>query len=237
MKTKFARTALAVVLAAGALSFAGSPALAQATQPEKKPAATQPAKEVKLEKIEKTDEIADQESLVGKKALDFTLTDTEGKEHTLSTYLNEGKVVVLEWFNPVCPYVKKHHEQHSTMRDLAGKYEDQGVVWLAVNSGPEDTAEANQANREDWEITYPILMDSEGDVGKAYGSKNTPTMYVIDKEGVIRYVGAIDNDRDPHELGDTNYVQQALDAVLAGSNIETAYAKPYGCNVKYRKKG
>lgn len=172
---------------------------------------------------------------VGDKAPDFTLTDTDGVTHKLSDYTSQGKIVVLEWFNPTCPYVVKHHEVHSTMSDLADKYADRGVVWLAVNSGPRDTAEGSQKAREKWSIDYPILMDGEGDVGKAYGSKNTPTMYVIDKEGVIQYVGAIDNNRDAKTLGDVNYVEQALEAVLAGSNVETAYAKPYGCNVKYPK--
>jgi peroxiredoxin len=228
MSTRIASRALAALLAAGIVSFGAASSAAAQAQPDHK---------VKLEKVGKSDEIADQESLVGKKALDFTLTDTEGNEHSLGTYLSEGKVVVLEWFNPGCPYVVKHHKNHSTMRDLAAKYDDQGVVWLAVNSGPRETAEGNQAKREAWSIEYPILLDAEGDVGKAYGSKNTPTMYVIDKEGVIQYVGAIDSDSSPNTLGDVNYVAQALDAILAGSNVETAYAKPYGCNVKYKKKG
>ncbi len=235
MIARSTRTALLTMIAAGAVLMPAT-AMAQA-QPQKKPTpvAAQPAREVKLEKLVKGGEIAEQEDLVGKQATDFTLTDTEGKEHTLSTYLNDGKIVVLEWFNPTCPYVVKHHEVHSTMSDLADKYADRGVVWLAVNSGPRDTAEGSQKAREKWSIDYPILMDGEGDVGKAYGSKNTPTMYVIDKEGVIQYVGAIDNNRDAKTLGDVNYVEQALEAVLAGSNVETAYAKPYGCNVKYPK--
>ncbi|HZW09685.1 MAG TPA: redoxin domain-containing protein [Phycisphaerales bacterium] len=235
MSTRIASRAFAALLAAGLVSVGAASSATAQGQPEKHAAPAQPAHKIKLEKVAKGGEIADQESLVGKKALDFTLTDTEGTEHTLSTYLGEGKIVVLEWFNPGCPYVVKHHEKHSTMRDLASKYEDQGVVWLAVNSGPNETAEGNQSKREAWSIEYPVLLDSEGDVGKAYGSKNTPTMYVIDKEGVIQYVGAIDSDASPSKLGDVNYVAQALDAILADSNVETAYSKPYGCNVKYKK--
>lgn len=229
------RHVILTMLAAGAISAAVAPgtALAQAQRKQQSPTAAQPAREVTLEKVTHTGDLADQEDLVGKKAKDFTLTDTEGKEHTLSNYLNDGKVVVLEWFNPTCPYVVKHHKTHRTMSDLASEFEGNGVVWLAVNSGARDTAEKNQKAREDWKVAYPVLLDAQQDVGRAYGSKNTPTMYVIDKDGVIRYVGAIDSDSHHERLGEINYVRQALEAVLAGSNVETGYAKPYGCSVKY----
>ncbi len=179
----------------------------------------------------------DQKELVGKKAPDFTLVDVEGKEHNLKAYTEEGKVVVLEWFNPKCPYVVKHYERFTTMNDLAKKYKDRGVVWLAVNSATEGDStggvEVNQAAREEWKINHPVLLDTDGKVGRSYGATNTPNMYVISAEGIVQYAGAIDSDSSARNEGETNYVAQALDAVLAGETVETAYAKPYGCSVKY----
>ncbi|MBK7404721.1 MAG: redoxin domain-containing protein [Phycisphaerales bacterium] len=232
--TLLAAGALLGSLSAGAFAQTAKQPLAATPGQQVQPQTAQPAQEFKLNKLDKNGKLADQEDLVGKQATDFTLTDTLGEEHTLADYLGEGKIVVLEWFNPTCPYIIKHHQWHTTMTDLAAKYADQDVVWLAINSGKRDTAEQNEKFRQKWSIEYPVLMDSEGAVGKAYGSKNTPTMYVIDKAGVVRYAGAIDNDSDPKSLGDTNYVEEALDAVIAGSNVETAYAKPYGCGVKYK---
>lgn len=237
MNARRTRNALLTMVAAGAASLA-LPCAALA-QSETAPATgAQPEHEVELEMVETSAEMAEVEDLAGKKALDFTLTDTEGKEHTLSTYLNEGKIVVLEWFNPQCPLVVRHHEKESTtMTDRAEKYAEQGVVWLAINSGSDrsGSAEANEKAREKWEMGYPVLLDETGDVGKTYGSKNTPTMYVIGKDGVIAYAGGIDNNPRGREEEVVNYVEAALDALLAGSNVETAYAEPYGCNVKYRE--
>lgn len=246
MNNSTTRGSVLLILASGLLLGGLASGAAAQAQPAKQPQAATPAKqvqpaektpahEIKLNTLEKDGKLANQEDLIGKQATDFTLKDTTGAEHTLASYLGEGKIVVLEWFNPSCPYVIKHHQWHTTMTDLAKKYADKDVVWLAVNSGKRDTAEANEMMRKKWSIDYPILLDAEGSVGKAYGSKNTPTMYVIDKEGAIRYAGAIDNDSDPKSLGDVNYVEQALEAVIAGSNVETVYAKPYGCPVKYKK--
>ncbi|MCW5775579.1 MAG: thioredoxin family protein [Phycisphaeraceae bacterium] len=177
------------------------------------------------------------EKLVGQKAPDFKLVDTEGKTHVLSEYVRQGKIVVLEWFNGECPYVVKHHAHNKTMSELAKAYKDKGVVWLAINSGHDGNsstgADVNEKFRKEWGITYPILHDFTGETGRAYGSKNTPTMYVIDKNGIVAYAGAIDSDSSPNRLGQTNYVKDALDAVLAGSTVATPYAKPYGCSVKY----
>ncbi len=181
--------------------------------------------------------MASAEKLVGQKAPDFKLVDTEGKTHVLSEYVQKGNVVVLEWFNGECPYVVKHHSRNKTMSDLYNAYKDKGVVWLAVNSGHEGDsttgAEVNEKFRKEWGIAYPILHDFTGETGRAYGSKNTPTMYVIDKNGIVAYAGAIDSDSSPNRLGETNYVKDALEAVLAGSTVATPYAKPYGCSVKY----
>ena len=170
---------------------------------------------------------------VGDTAPGFALQDQNGKEVNLGSY--KGKVVVLEWFNNECPYVVKHYKS-GNMNRLAGKYEAEGVVWLAINSTDGKTNADNQAIHEKWSINHPVLNDSTGKVGKAYGATNTPDMYVIDKDGKIAYMGAIDS-KPTTEISDisgaTNYVSQAVDAVLASQAPATPKTKPYGCSVKY----
>lgn len=174
---------------------------------------------------------------VGEKVPDFTLRDIEDKEHALSAYLAQGKTVVLEWFNPDCPFVKKHHQAHRTMTELEQKYRSKDVVWLALNSGGPGKQghglERNRAARKDYAMDYPILLDESGKVGLAYGAKTTPHMYVVTPDGKLAYQGAIDDNASPAKLGGTNYVKKALEAVLAGRAVETAQTKPYGCSVKY----
>lgn len=172
---------------------------------------------------------------IGEKAPNFTLTDTDGKQHSLSDFA--GKVVVLEWFNPGCPFVVKHHEKNKTMADLAAEFGAKDVVWVAINSGAPGKQghglELNKKFKKDWGINYPILLDEPGEVGKMYGARTTPQMYIIDKDGVLRYNGAIDNDPSAATLGSVNYVRQALNEVLAGETVTTPETRPYGCSVKY----
>lgn len=174
---------------------------------------------------------------IGKKAPDFTLVDTMGDSHTLSEYTESGKVVVLEWFNPKCPYVVKHHERHDTMARLAKEFKDKDVVWMAINSGRKGHSttgvDLNNEYKKKWSIGYPILMDESGEVGHMYGAKTTPHMYIIDADGMLRYAGAIDNNNSARTLGDVNYVEQALKQVLAGETVSTAETRAYGCSVKY----
>lgn len=174
---------------------------------------------------------------VGAPAPNFTLTDTDGKSHTLADLTAQGKIVVLEWFNPQCPFVVKHHEKHSTMADLASEFAGQNVVWMAINSGAEGKQghglEMNKEFKTNWSIAYPILLDESGEVGHMYGAQTTPHMYVIDAKGVLRYMGAIDNDRSATTLGDVNYVRQALNQILAGETVTTPETRAYGCSVKY----
>ncbi len=172
---------------------------------------------------------------VGQAAPAFSLTAVDGSTHSLEQY--KGKVVVLEWFNPDCPFVKKHHQHNKTMKELAARYADRDVVWLAINSGAEGKQGAGQERNaravREYGIEYPMLLDPTGATGRAYGAVCTPHMFVIDAQGVLRYQGAIDDDRDARQLGRTNYVAQALDAVLGGQPVETAETRPYGCSVKY----
>jgi peroxiredoxin len=164
-------------------------------------------------------------------APDFTLTDQKGNTVKLSDF--NGKVVVLEWTNPDCPFVQRHYRA-GTMARLAKAYAAKGVVWLAINSTYYMNREKDAAWAEQKQIAYPVLGDHDGKVGKAYGAKSSPHMFVIDAKGNIAYRGAIDNDPDGEKKeGLVNYVAQALDAVLAGKPVAIPETRSYGCSVKY----
>ena len=177
--------------------------------------------------------------VVGKPAPDFTLPDLAGKQVKLSSF--SGKVVVLEWFNPGCPFVKRSHSVGSLV-DAARRHTRAGVVWLAINSGApgkqgNDLAMNTEAAKA-WALPHPILRDEAGSVGKAYGATNTPNMFVIDKTGTVVYAGAIDNspdgERQSPEGGKLiNYIDAALEDLAAGRAVRTAVTRPYGCSVKY----
>ncbi len=176
---------------------------------------------------------------VGTAAPDFSLTDSKGKTHSVSA--NKGKFVVLEWFNPECPFVKKHYGS-GNMQKLQQEYSGKGVVWMSIDSsapGKEGnlTAEAASKQIADWKMTSTsLLLDNEGKAGQAYGAKNTPHMFVINPEGKIVYEGAIDSkaSANPADIANsTNYVKAALDEAMAGKPVTTANTKPYGCSVKY----
>ncbi len=170
------------------------------------------------------------------KAPDFTLKNYDGTEVKLADY--KGKIVVLEWFNYECPFSRYNHEKTTAISDLVNKYKDKNVVWFAVNStGHQETAK-NKEYAEKFNISYPILDDSTGETGKAYGAKTTPHMFIIDVEGNIVYNGAIDN----APLGDVpkdekliNYVDKALEELTTGKPVSATSTKPYGCSVKYAK--
>jgi peroxiredoxin len=171
---------------------------------------------------------------VGKEAPAFSLQDQTGKTVSLSDF--KGKVVVLEWFNEGCPFVQKWYSQ-GDMNKLADKYTAQDVVWLAINSTNGKNNESNAKAAAMWGIKRPILNDSESTVARAYKATNTPEMYIINKEGVLVYKGAIDNkpsNKQADIAGATNYVSAALDEVLAGKSVSTPETKAYGCGVKYK---
>src|SRR5688572_16825356 len=126
---------------------------------------------------------------IGKPAPDFTLKDQTGKEVKLAEF--KGKVVVLEWYNPNCPVTVKHHVDTPTMKNTFNKYKDKGVVWLAICSQSGSSVETNAAGAKKLGTVTPVLDDSAGKVGRAYGATNTPHMFIIDKNGVLAYAGAI----------------------------------------------
>ena len=177
---------------------------------------------------------------VGSAAPDFSLPDTKGQTHSLSQY--KGKYVVLEWFNPECPFVKKHYGG-GNMQKLQGEYTSKGVVWLTIDSnapGTEGSITPEQAQKiaSSWNTHQTaLLLDPEGKAGRAYGAKNTPNMVIINPDGKIAYEGAIDSKASPNPAdipSSTNYVKAALDESLAGKAVTTPQTKPYGCSVKYK---
>src|SRR6266576_1159913 len=177
---------------------------------------------------------------VGSAAPDFSVPDVNGETHSLSQY--KGKYVVLEWFNPECPFVKKHYGS-GNMQKLQGEYTGKGVVWLTVDSsapGAEGNLSPEQAQKvmKDWKTKQTaLLLDPEGKAGRAYGAKNTPNMVIINPEGKIAYEGAIDSKATPNPAdipSSTNYVKAALDQSLTGKPVSNPKTKPYGCSVKYK---
>lgn len=168
---------------------------------------------------------------IGKPVPEFTATDETGTPHALSQY--RGKVVVLEWTNPDCPYVARHYSQ-DTMEKLAQRYAARGVVWLAVNSThgnlPADTVRWKQKQG----FEYATLQDGAGELGKLFGARTTPHMFIIDAEGVLRYNGAIDDDPRGRKQDKRDFVDGGLGALLAGDAPDPTTTQPYGCSVKYR---
>jgi peroxiredoxin len=169
---------------------------------------------------------------VGSAAPGFTLQDQNGTEVSLSDFA--GKVVVLEWINWDCPFVKRHYEAE-TFAKLAGHFKDQDVVWLAINSTHYATSDKDEEWITQYSLPYPILSDASGTVGKMYDAKTTPHMYIIDKAGTLVYAGGIDDDPRGESENPTNYVKKALKEVLAGNALSVPESKPYGCSVKYAK--
>jgi peroxiredoxin len=179
---------------------------------------------------------------VGAAAPDFTLPDTKGKTLSLADY--KGKYVVLEWYNPDCPFVKKHYNSKN-MQQLQKEATAKGVVWLAINSsapgeqGNYPAEKFNQIAAQQSAAWTALLMDPDGKVGKLYGAKTTPHMYVIDPQGNLVYNGAVDNKRSTNVADvktSTNYVKVALEEAMAGKPINPATTQPYGCSVKYASK-
>lgn len=169
-------------------------------------------------------------------APDFTLKNYDGTEVKLADL--KDKIVVLEWFNYECPFVKYHYEKASTMKDLAAKYKDKNVVWLAINSTSHQETAKNKAYAEEHKILYPILDDNSGKIGKAYKATNTPHIFIIDTNGNIAYNGAIDNapmGRVSEDEKLVNYADKALEELTANKTVSTAKTKPYGCSVKYKQ--
>ena len=180
-------------------------------------------------------------AVVGEAAPTFTLPDSNGKARSLVDF--QGKVVVLEWWNPECPFVGKHYGS-GNMQRLQRDWTAKGVVWLTVNSsasgqqGYVDGAKANTLVTERGAASTAVLLDHEGKVGRAYGAKTTPHLFVIDAKGTLVYAGGID-DKPSTDQADIatakNYVAAALAEVTAGKPVTNPSTQSYGCGVKYAR--
>jgi peroxiredoxin len=180
------------------------------------------------------------EAKVGQPAPDFTLTNIDGKQITLHNFT--GKWVVLEWINYDCPFVRKHYSA-GNMQNLQKTYTEKGVVWLSINSsspgkqGHFTAAEIHARMSSHKAYNSDYLLDPEGTVGKAFGAKTTPHIFIIDPQGKLIYTGGIDSIRsaDPDDIPKaTNYVREVLEAVLAGRPSPFSSTESYGCSVKYK---
>jgi peroxiredoxin len=176
---------------------------------------------------------------VGQPAPDFSLPDTKGQTHQLSQY--KGKWVVLEWYQPDCPFVRKHYGS-GNMQALQKEFTSKGVVWLSIDSsapGEEGNYPADKLNEiasSQGVARTALLLDPDGKVGHTYGAKTTPDMYIINPEGKLVYEGAIDS-KPTTSVADlkvaTNYVKVALDDSMNGKSVPQTVTRPYGCSVKY----
>lgn len=178
---------------------------------------------------------------VGKPAPDFTLVDSNGQSHSLSDF--KGKIVVLEWLNHGCPFVVKHYASNN-MQSLQKEFTEKGVVWLSIVSSAEGQQgfmtpeETNKAKAEKGAAPTAVLLDTDGKVGRLYGAKVTPEMFIINAEGVLVYHGAIDSIRSTN-VEDVakadNFVRAALEEILAGKPVSNPVTQAYGCTIKYAK--
>ncbi|MEO8440320.1 MAG: thioredoxin family protein [Spartobacteria bacterium] len=176
---------------------------------------------------------------VGAAAPNFALPAADGKTHSLGDY--KGKYVVLEWFNPGCPFVQKHYKSDN-MQGLQKELTDKGVAWLTIDSSAPGaqghlTPEEAQKQMKEWKMdSTAFLLDPSGKVGHEYHATNTPHMFIIDPQGKLIYEGAIDSkaSANPADIkSSTNYVKAALEEVMAGKPVSNAQTKAYGCSVKY----
>jgi len=180
-----------------------------------------------------------QQAKLNESAPEFKLKDSNGNEHSLSDF--KGKIVVLEWINYDCPFVKKHYDSKN-MQSLQEKYTKEGIIWLAIcssNKGKQGNFSVEEINKRTSERGAKFtayLIDEDGTVGKMCGAKTTPHMYIIDKSGMLVYAGGIDDkaSTDVDDIQDAkNYVASALDELLAGKEVSVQSSTPYGCSVKY----
>lgn len=180
---------------------------------------------------------------IGQPAPAFSVTDVNGKAVSLADF--KGKHVVLEWVNPGCPYVQKHYNA-TNMQATQKAAADKGVVWLAINTtGREFSDYKPPADMAKWMKDHKAaatttLMDADGQVGRAYGARTTPHMYVINPAGTLVYAGAIDSKptANPADIASaTNHVNQALAESLAGKAVSVAATRAYGCTIKYSSPG
>ena len=184
--------------------------------------------------------VASAAPIVGQAAPDFTLTDINGRPHTLAEY--KGKTVVIEWVNPECPFVVKHYQGSGNIPATQQAALAEGAVWLSINSGHAgaqgdyDPAEVQAWQKQTGAAATAYLRDRDGRVGKLYDARHTPTLYIVNPAGTLVYAGGIDsiNSADVDDIPKAkNYVKAALADLKAGRPVATPTSRAYGCSVKY----
>lgn len=179
------------------------------------------------------------EATVGSPAPQFSGKDSSGKDVTLQSL--KGKIVVLEWFNPNCPFVKKFYK-NGDMQKLQQELESKGVVWLTISSSASEksgylTPESAETTRAELGMkSSALVLDHDGAIGKAFGARTTPHLFVVNSDGIVAYAGAIDSEASTSSsdiAGATNYVLNAVTSLRAGKQVDPASTEPYGCSVKY----
>ena len=182
---------------------------------------------------------AEATAVVGQPAPEFSVPDTTGATHSLTAY--KGKFVVLEWVNFECPFVGKHYGS-GHMQKLQKDYTGKGVVWLSINSsatgkqGYYASDKVSALVKQKGAAPSAYLLDTAGSVGRAYGARTTPHMFIVDPKGTLIYAGGIDDtpSTDQADIATAkNFVSRALDEALAGKPVSTASSQAYGCSVKY----
>lgn len=172
-------------------------------------------------------------------APDFSMSSSEGKKIQLKDL--KGKVVVLEWLNHGCPFVRKHYDS-GNMQAIQKQFTDQGVVWLSIISsapgkqGYSTPEKANEDRKKYKSLATHILIDKSGTVGRKYTAKVTPHMFIINKDGEIAYDGAIDSiaSADPEDIKKAQpYVVEALNSLTKSRDVKVKSSRPYGCSIKY----
>lgn len=178
--------------------------------------------------------------MVGEKAPDFEVVDTQGITHRLSDF--EGQTLILEWTNHDCPFVRKHYSSGNMQQQQQMAREEHGVVWLTVISSSPGTQGhvspevADELTRSRNASPNAVLLDEDGIMGRAYDARVTPHMYIIDASQTLVYMGGIDSNPSarPADIPEaTQYVVEALKEMAADEPISESITPPYGCSIKY----
>jgi len=164
---------------------------------------------------------------IGSPIANFQLSDISGEIRSLRSF--SGKVVVLVFWSYKCPVVLAYN---SRIEELQKKYRAKGVAVLGVDSGANESAEEIKANIANLQVTFPVLLDSEGNVAEKLGATHAPSVFILDREGILRYKGALDNNKKPGESGRVAYAEDVLDSVLSGRPVSVSETRPFGCIIK-----
>jgi peroxiredoxin len=163
----------------------------------------------------------------GEKVADFQLKDTAGRDHSLSQY--QGRIVVLEFWSFKCPVSLAYRER---MQELEKKFRPRGVVFLAIASNRNEPPVEVARNAQNLKMSYPVLLDTDGAVAERMGATHAPSVFILDRGGVLRYRGAIDNNKMPGQGGRVAYAEDAVEALLAGRTVQVPETREFGCTIR-----